>query len=174
MTKIVSCAGDDFAGFAIDGPPAWAGPRNLPIDLGAERRLAVLEESSGLPFADFMSVSGIGYAHYTTFAASDAAWVSLLEGRFGIAAQSDVACPDGYRVVIVAGKLDVIDFDRSVEMFPGYYEGLHVHDVADELAGASLFSAVGDWRLLCGDQWADQYVALGLTGLLFEPAVLAY
>ncbi len=175
MAKIVSFASDEFRGFEIFGPPAWVEGRCLPAESPGERRLGVLPESSGLPNGDFMSVSGLSYRGGTTFVASEAAWNSLLKGRFGVLELSDVAdCPRSYRVVLVAGKLDVIDFERSVEQFPGYFKGLHVHEIADELAGASVFTPVGanETWLLCGDRWADCYFGEGLTGLSFEGAVV--
>ncbi len=172
MSKLISIANDEYAGFLLSGPPPWEEHRALPIGLDVRRRLENLEEDNERPLADFMWVTGSGAAGSRIFLASQRAWSLLLDGKFGVVEMASSGGPVGYRLVLVTALIDVIDFDRSVELLPGVLEGIHVHDVADVLVGESLFTLVGveQIKLLCGDPWFERYRSEGMTGLSFEPA----
>jgi hypothetical protein len=83
---------------------------------------------------------------------------------------------DSRSVIQVVLQLDVLDRVLSVPSGLGIdsFEAFHLIEIADIIAGRSLFRLPdpNSTALFCGTSWKRAYERAGLSGLIFEPAVV--
>jgi hypothetical protein len=168
MAMMVRCSVDENGSFSTEERVDLGEGLLRPMVLHRPPQI----EEPALPLGDF---SHFWSSTHGVFVVSDRAW-ELVATQPGVLEVLQFLDVDGKprRLVQVLLQLDLIDRGRSVAsgFGPDSFDGIHLVESADSIAGVSLFvlPPPNCFKLFCGADWKHAYDSMGLTGLSFELA----